>query len=80
MSVYDEIQAERAYQNQKWGTAFDDQNTPHQWMGYVAAYGARNLAGNPSAVDVAKFRVDMLKVASIAIAAVEALDRKTAAA
>lgn len=77
--VLNEVAAEREYQNKRWGTSFDDTNTPSQWMGYVSAYGARNLVG-ASAVDLEKFRVDMIKVAALAVAAVEAIDRKTAPA
>jgi hypothetical protein len=78
-SVHDEIKSEREYQLTKFGTDFDDKNTPHQWFGYIAAYGARHLAGM-GPVDLAAFRVDMVKVATLAAAAVEAIDRKAASA
>jgi hypothetical protein len=70
-----EVQAERDYQTGKWGTSFDDQNTPHQWMAYISSYGSRHLAGNPALVDRAAFREDMKKVAALAVAAMEAFDR-----
>lgn len=78
--VLSEVAAERAYQETRWGTTNDDANTPHQWMGYISAYGSRDLAvGANVPVDAVKFRTDMIKVAAIAVAAVEALDRKPGA-
>jgi hypothetical protein len=77
MSAYDEIQAERAHQEQKWGNAFDDKNTPFNWAAYIGQYATRNLIGDPDLVSPAKFRADMVKVAALAVAAIEAHDRKT---
>lgn len=74
-SVYDELKAERDYQTEKWGTAFDDKNTPYNWAAYVTQYATRNLIGDPSAVSKDKFRADMVKVAALAIAAIESIDR-----
>jgi hypothetical protein len=76
MSAYDEIQAERAHQEQKWGTAFDDRNTPYNWAAYIGQYATRNLIGDPTQVSADKFRADMVKVAALAVAAIEAHDRK----
>lgn len=79
MTVYAEIQGERAYQEGKWGTANDDLNTPFNWAAYIAQDATRNLIGAPAnATDLAKFRTDMVKVAALAVAAVETLDRKAA--
>lgn len=77
-TILAEIETEREYQDQKWGHAFDDENTPHEWVAYIAHYAARHLAGNPAGVDVDKFRLDMVKVAALAVAAIEAVDRKAA--
>lgn len=76
-AVLAEVKAERAYQDQKWGTTTDDINTPHHWAGYVSQYATRHLIGDPrNPVDLVAFRADMVKVAALAVAAVEALDRK----
>lgn len=74
--AFDDIKAEREYQVTKWGTAFDDQNTPHQWAGYIGHYNFRNLAGNPADVSMAQRRIDAVKVAALAVAEIEAIDRK----
>lgn len=74
-TVLQEVAAERDYQNNKWGTSFDDKNTAYNWFGYIAAYGSRNLTGTPEDKFNEAFRTDMLKVAALAVAAVEAFDR-----
>jgi hypothetical protein len=79
MSVYDEIKAERDYQNGKWGTLSDDnENTPWMWASYIAQYATRWMRGAfvINRDDTVKFRESMIKTAAIAIAAVESLDRQ----
>ena len=80
MSVYEEIQEEREYQNQKWGTEVDDsKNTPWMWAAYIGQYATRWTVGSflPIKRDVTNdLRTCMIKVASIAIAAVESIDRQ----
>lgn len=78
VTAYDEIRAERANQEQKWGTAFDDKNTPFNWSAYIGHYANRNLIGDPAQVSAEKHRADMVKVAALAVAAIEAYDRKGA--
>lgn len=75
MTIYAEIKNERDYQNAKFGTAFDDNNTPYNWAAYIAQYATRHLIGNPAAVSIEQFRVDMVKAAATAVAAIEAIDR-----
>lgn len=75
MKALDEVKAERAYQDTKFGTAFDDKNTPYNWAAYINQYATRNLIGDPAAVSIEAFRKDMVKVAATAIAAIEAIDR-----
>lgn len=83
MSVYDEIKNEREYQTHKWGNNVDDTlNTPWMWSAYIAQYATKWMAGGflplPS-MNVDVFRNSMIKVAAIAIAAVESIDRQRAA-
>lgn len=73
--IFSEVEAERQYQENKWGNAFDDKNSPYNWSAYIGQYSTRNLIGDPAKVDPAKFRADMVKVAAIAVAAIEAHDR-----
>jgi hypothetical protein len=70
--IFTAITAERNYQDTKWGTSFDDKNTPNDWASFFNQYLAR-----ASKVDVTPemFRVSMIKVAALAVASIEALER-----
>jgi hypothetical protein len=72
IDLYSEINAERAYQDSKWGTDFDDENTANDWASYIVRYTARACEFNNTPD---QFRTAMLKVASLAIAAIETVDR-----
>lgn len=72
MSVYDEIREERTYQDEKWGTEFDDKNTLNDWCTYIVMYlGKAAYMGSPKEAQRSFF----LKVAALAVAALEAFDR-----
>jgi hypothetical protein len=68
------IKAERQYQIQKWG-ASDSLNTEYNWAAYIGAYTNRSLIGFPGLDEARKaaFRKDMIKVATLAIAAAESV-------
>lgn len=66
--IYDNIEAERSYQNERWGTAFDDKNTPNDWVAYITKYLGQSVT-MPFNDDT--FRVQMLKVAALAVAVLE---------
>ncbi len=71
-TIFSEIKDERIYQDGKWGTKFDDQNTYNDWMSYVCMYlsdGGKMI--NPQE----KQRVGLVKAASLCVAALEAFDR-----
>lgn len=70
--IFNQIAKERAYQEGKWGSKFDDKNTLNDWLAYIAGYGAR-----ASNIDVDKIvqRAAMVKVAALAVAALETFDR-----
>src|SRR3954469_2562725 len=78
--IYGSIAAEREYQNNRWGTEADDSlNTPNDFVSYINHYSTRWFPGGftpytPATVD--KFRESMIKVAALAIAAVESIDRQ----
>lgn len=71
-----EIQSERDAQRARWGDANDDKWTPAEWAALLAHYATRRTVGDLRAVDVAAFRADVVKVGALALACVEALDRK----
>jgi hypothetical protein len=70
--IFDEIKAERKYQDRCWGAEFDDKNNLDNWIRYIVSYCAR--ASNFHA-SLSQQRRDMMKVAAIAVAACEAFDR-----
>ena len=69
--IFSEIKAERKFQDSKWGTAFDDKNTANDWTAYINEYnGYSSTPLNPEL-----WRKRMIKVAAIAVAAIETFDR-----
>jgi len=70
--VLDEIRAEREYQDANWGTEFDDKNTLNDWSTYVNIYMAQAsvMTATPE-----EQRANMLKAATLLVAAVETFDR-----
>lgn len=80
--ILNEIDAERAYQDGRWGHAADDtKNAPNDWAAYIAHHATRWFTGGfapykRGAVDA--FRKEMIKAAALAVAAVESVDRQRA--
>ena len=80
MSIYEEIKSERDYQTQKWGNEVDDtKNTPWMWAAYIGQYATKWMVGSflplkSSVTD--EFRTCMVKVATLAIATIESIDRQ----
>ena len=60
---------ERDYQNAKWGSDFDDKNTVNDWVVYLCSYAGMASSGER------EFEQAMVKVAAIALAAVETHER-----
>jgi hypothetical protein len=69
--VFEEIEKERAYQQDKWGNDFDEKNTPNDWVAYMSKYLGQAVT---MPFDVEKFRTQILKVATIATAVLEQAD------
>lgn len=72
--IFEQIEAERAYQDGKWGVAFDDANTLNDWTTYIVGYAYRGAAMENKDNKQAQ-RAALVKVAAIAVAALEAFDR-----
>lgn len=70
-----EILAERDYQDEIWGPAFDRSMTDGQWLDIIRDYAYGH--GRATGYD---FRKRMLKVAATALAAVESIDGKASRA
>lgn len=78
MTIYDEIRAERDHQIERFGVEADlEVNTPNDFVAYIGHHATRWFTGGfvpypPAQVDI--YRKQMIKVAALAVAAVQALD------
>lgn len=72
-NIIEEVKAERAAQDEQWGGAeHDDEHSPGEFAGFIDAQFCKCDWGNgPDA------RRRFIKVAALAIAAVEMIDRTT---
>lgn len=71
-SVFDDIVDERTRQVEKWEDEFDDDYTPEQWITLMGRYADKVRHG----VGIQDQRRRFIQIAALAVAAVEALDRK----
>lgn len=71
-TIFAEINIERIRQDKMWGTAFDDKNTLNDWATYFAGYAYK---ASPLKKDDAHSRAELVKLATMAVAAIEAHDR-----
>lgn len=78
-AIFDEINAERVTQDSQWGgPSHDDGHTLNEWIAIIVRHVG--LAASDGGDEVAKrFRRQMIRVAALAVAAVESLDRKNSA-
>lgn len=59
-----------------WDAANDDRLTLEQWVCLLTHYASRNFVGNFDDITAQDARRDFIKVAAVAVAAVQAIDRK----
>lgn len=76
--VLQEIRDEREYQKKRYDQAFDDANTPNDWVSYITTYAGQAGTATRNDRTLENFRKMMVKVAALAVAAVEAADRGAA--
>lgn len=82
-NVIQDIQKERSYQitraaagPEDWTFDFDDVNTMNDWVAYINRYtGAATVYNSDPKIRSDVFRKNMVKVATLAVAAIEAIDR-----
>lgn len=72
IDILNDIANEREYQKTKWGDS-DHLNNEYNYAGYIGAYANRSLIGYPGTTPERRkaFKADMIKVAAIAVAAIE---------
>jgi hypothetical protein len=77
--IYDEIQNERQRQDKKWGGAkHDDEHAYRDFVEFIKRH-ANKATYNPNDldyVDLPTFRKQMIRVAALAVAAIESHDRR----
>jgi hypothetical protein len=67
----DAVESERVYQENRWGSDFDDKNTVNDWVSYITAY-----AGRAVQADTPKDAyIQLMKVGTLAVAAMESFNR-----
>ena len=71
-AILNDIRVERAYQDKKWGTEFDDKNTANDWVAYITSYLGKAVT---MPWDGDTYRTMLIKTAALCVAALEALDR-----
>lgn len=81
MSVMDEIQQERQRQDQQWGgPEHDDTHDPLEWVGFIADQQEKVAIGaiqrGESYYATPDCRQRFVKIAALAVAALESMDRK----
>lgn len=78
--IIQEILSERYYQEERWGNDTDDAvNTPWMWAAYISGYATKWMVGTFLPLEttvVDSFRTCMVKVATLAVAAIESVDRQ----
>jgi hypothetical protein len=73
MTVYDEIKTERAAQDVKWGGPLhDDTHTPDHWVNFVIEHAEDAISDEHH---LSAYRKEMVRVAALAVAAIESWDR-----
>jgi len=77
--ILEELKQEREYQKTKWGSKTDDTlNTPMDFVGYISNHSTRWFPGGLkpySEATIHNFRQQMIKTATLAVAAVEYADK-----
>lgn len=79
-TVYDDVREERARQDAQWGgRAHDDAHTAADWRGYRMKFEDRAQWRIPPAGRSTTGRDALVKIAALAVAQIEALDRRSEA-
>lgn len=70
--ILQQVKAEMYYQESKWGTEFDDKNTPNDWASYFLPYISASCTQE---IDLRKRCQALIKVAALAVSAIMAQER-----
>lgn len=81
LRIAQEFHLERMAQIERFGDtdgANDSRWSPGEWAALISHYATRQTVGDLHSIDAAKFRADMVKVGALAMAAIQATERKGA--
>lgn len=80
MTIYEEIASERWRQDQvHGGPVRDDAHEPNDWVALICHFGVRTVCRDPlNRHQIKAFQAQMVKVAALAVAAIEWCDRRIA--
>jgi hypothetical protein len=70
------LQQERAEQDAKWGERHDDAHHPNDWIAILARHLGL-AASDGSEIDLTRYKKQLVRIAAVAIAALETLQRQT---
>ena len=70
--ILNDIKTEREYQQDKWGDEFDSKNTANDWASYIIIYVGQAIT---MPWNKKTFRTQLLKVATLCVAAIEWCDK-----
>lgn len=83
-NIFEEIKAERARQDKQWGgPEHDDQHMPYRWFEFIRKQirrytpDAKKYSGFSSDDLVKVIRARLVRIAALAVAGIESIDRKT---
>lgn len=81
--ILDEVKDERARQDEQWGgPGHDDTHVPAEWFGFIQdqddhfTSASLSTRSHDEAFITATARERLIKIAALAVAAVESIDRK----
>ena len=78
-NIFKQIDFERAYQDNLWGGSIhDDKHGTRDWTSFIAVYlGRANGVESNWGEDLDQVRAMFIKVATLAVAAIESIDRNS---
>jgi len=78
LRIAQEMHVERMAQHAKFGDENDAKWSLGEWAALISHYATRQTVGDLHAIDLAKFRADMVKVGALAMAAIQSVESKVA--
>ncbi len=75
-AILSEVGEERARQDAEWGRDHDDGHTQSDWVALLTRHAGLAVNDGVTTEDADRYRRQLVRVAALAVAAVESLDRK----